>query len=322
MLNSYTGTIQNPIPFFIPERLKSLPNWVVWRTEERKDGTTTKVPYSAVWTRRDGSHYRASSTKPDSWTGYDNAHKCYLQGNDFFKGLGFVVSEESGLVFIDCDHCIDDEGHVDDRGRDILESFPDCYAEVSQSGHGIHVFAVGAIPRCFKNSKNGVEMYSHSRFCAMTGNAIQPFEPSDNPEGLAYTFDRYKTPDKVKPPVARESVSFLTDETIIEKCEKSEKTGNLFHDLYAGNYSQYFASQSEADLALCALLTFWADRDEGTIDRIFRTSGLYRAKWLRDDYRQSTLDKAIATCPESVSEFIERKRREDEREFEKLFLLE
>ena len=41
------------------------------------------------------------------------------------------------------------------------------------------------------------------------------------------------------------------------------------------------------------MLAFWAGKDEETIDRIFRKSALYREKWERDSYRNSTIKKAI-----------------------------
>jgi primase-polymerase (primpol)-like protein len=51
-----------------------------------------------------------------------------------------------------------------------------------------------------------------------------------------------------------------------------------FKNLWNGNLAGY-ASQSEADLALCNFLAFWTRGDAARIDRLFRRSGLYRAKW-------------------------------------------
>ena len=45
--------------------------------------------------------------------------------------------------------------------------------------------------------------------------------------------------------------------------------------------------------APCAyMLAFWARRDGGRIDRLFRQSGLMREKWRRDDYREKTIANA------------------------------
>lgn len=50
---------------------------------------------------------------------------------------------------------------------------------------------------------------------------------------------------------------------------------------------------SSADLALCCHLARITNSDIEQIDRIFRQSKLYREKWDREDYRNSTIKKAI-----------------------------
>ncbi len=62
-----------------------------------------------------------------------------------------------------------------------------------------------------------------------------------------------------------------------------------------GDISAY-ESQSNADQALCSMLAFYTGADEDRIDRLFRKSKLYRQKWERCDYRQSTIRKAIELC--------------------------
>ena len=47
------------------------------------------------------------------------------------------------------------------------------------------------------------------------------------------------------------------------------------------------------------MLAFWTGRDPDRIDRIFRSSGLYREKWDRDDYRDRTTGEAVAGCHET-----------------------
>jgi putative DNA primase/helicase len=43
--------------------LKALPNWLLWKLEERRDGESTKVPYSTKGTL-------ASSTNRRTWASY------------------------------------------------------------------------------------------------------------------------------------------------------------------------------------------------------------------------------------------------------------
>lgn len=85
----------------------------------------------------------------------------------------------------------------------------------------------------------------------------------------------------------------LDDQTIIEEMLRRDTVARALWD---GDISAYDDDHSSADQALCNKLAFWLGRDETRIDRVFRRSGLYRTKWLRDDYRQRTIDHAITNC--------------------------
>lgn len=92
---------------------------------------------------------------------------------------------------------------------------------------------------------------------------------------------------------------FLDDDELIDKARQS-KNGSLFQLLYNGNWEGIYNSQSEADLAFCNLLAFWTQRDFQQMDRIFRGSGLMRAKWDRKmggtTYGATLINKAINEC--------------------------
>ena len=66
-----------------------------------------------------------------------------------------------------------------------------------------------------------------------------------------------------------------------------------------------FPSQSEADLALCAMMTFWTNRDTAQMDRLFRSSGLMRGKWDEKHgektYGEITVEKALSGNGETYS---------------------
>ncbi len=64
--------------------------------------------------------------------------------------------------------------------------------------------------------------------------------------------------------------------------------------LWMGDRSAYLNDTSRADLALCNELVRLLGPDKALIDRYFRASKLMREKWERDDYRNWTLDKALA----------------------------
>ena len=147
-------------------------------------------------------------------------------------------------------------------------------------------------------------MYDGKRIASLTGNAISKNEPHEDADAIKYIFDRYKTADP-EPLVKREiSIDdYHSDEWIIEHAMKQDR----FRDLYEGNHSQ--KSDSEADMALCGLLAFWTNCNPTQMDSIFRSSGLYRRKWERRDYRNRTINKAIGNCRRTLSEFLEEVNR-------------
>lgn len=285
-----------------PESLKDLPIWALWRLERDKKNHLTKVPYSPKY------YGRASSTNPSTWGTFNQAVQMCKSRPNFFNGISLIISKEFGLVFIDIDHCIDPEGNWSDIARDIVRVFQNSFIELSQSGTGIHIITKGSIPKSFKNSKINVEMYNDKRFCALTGHVLSDREPINEQPSLDYVFHKYKTPEKVTQRVRQPSGNFKReDKWIIEHASGHRR----FDELYSGQWSSInYGSQSEADLALCLILAFWTDCEADQIDRIFRTSGLYRKKWDREDYRSNTLQNAIGQCRETLSEYIRRKEVE------------
>jgi putative DNA primase/helicase len=95
-----------------------------------------------------------------------------------------------------------------------------------------------------------------------------------------------------------EACSYLTDEQVIRHASKSE-SGEKFKALMQGRWEEGYNSQSDADMALVAILAFWCGNVEEQIDRIFRTSGLMRDKWDRRTgdatYGQITIRNVVAT---------------------------
>jgi len=233
-----------------------------------------------------------------------------------YNGIALAISKEHSLVFIDIDHCVDEEGQFSETASDIISLCKDQFVELSQSGTGVHVIARGTIPRNFKNSKTGVEMYSDKRFCAITGNAIFQNEPRENQPVIDEIFERYKTTKaEIKPARSQNIALNNSDQWIIEHASGHGK----FKDLYLGRWSAHYESQSEADLSLCLILAFWCNCDVDQMDRIFRASGLYRNKWEREDYRTSTLSTAINICRETYSEYRERRSSEFERIYREMW---
>src|SRR5690606_30146922 len=96
----------------------------------------------------------------------------------------------------------------------------------------------------------------------------------------------------VASPVLSTAAASLEDQELIKRALRA-KNGQHFRRLWQGDWGGLYGSHSEADLALCNMLAFWTGRDLDRMDRLFRLSGLYRAKWEREDYRDRTIRKAV-----------------------------
>jgi putative DNA primase/helicase len=143
----------------LPEELRQRPQWVVWKLEKRSgEDKPTKVPYIA------GGVGRADTTDLMTWRSFEEAVQALETGR--YNGIGFVFSSGDRYAGVDLGDCRDTEsGELEEWAEKIVEAFGS-YAEVSQSGKGIHIIVKGKAP----NKKRGkVEAYSLERFFAMTG---------------------------------------------------------------------------------------------------------------------------------------------------------
>jgi putative DNA primase/helicase len=145
----------------IPEELRQRPQWVVWKLEVR-DGKPTKVPYIA------GGVGKADTTDLMTWRTFEEAVQVLRTGR--YDGVGFIFSSGDPYAGIDLDKCRDAEtGKLEEWAEKIVEAFGG-YAEVSQSGTGVHIIVKGKAP----NKKRGkVEAYSSERYFAMTGRVLR-----------------------------------------------------------------------------------------------------------------------------------------------------
>lgn len=87
---------------------------------------------------------------------------CYV---GLTKPLGPVLHEKGGLTAIDLDVA---EGQtLSPVQLSIIANF-NSYTEISASGRGVHVFALGSFGKGLRHAS--VEIYSQGRFMALTGN--------------------------------------------------------------------------------------------------------------------------------------------------------
>lgn len=277
----------------IPSELKALPNWVCYRYFY-DDGIDKyrKMPINP----RDMEP--AKSNDPTTWTDYDTA----VHAAEECDGIGFMFSN-SPYFGVDIDG-VRDEIERYKAGEDtIIAEFVDTlqsYTELSRSGNGIHIICRGKLPPSGRR-KGNVEMYENGRFFVMTGNVAAEYaDISDCTEAIKVLHEKYiggGTSPSSSPALPPAELA-LTDSELLDRA-KNAKNGAKFARLYAGDISGY-TSQSEADMALCNHLAYWTGCDAERMDRMFRGSGLFREKWLREQsgttYGALTIQKAILDC--------------------------
>lgn len=145
-------------PESIPQALKVIPRWVVWKL--MLDGKKwKKIPYQT-------NGRIAKSTDPNTWSTYEDALDAYLIGG--FDGIGITIDGSGDFQGIDIDDCIVD-GKINDVAMELLERV-DGYAETSPSGTGIKLFTRSNLARSGK--VGNIEVYKDSRYFTVTGCAI------------------------------------------------------------------------------------------------------------------------------------------------------
>ena len=242
----------------------------------------------------------AKSNDSNTWGTYQQAKEC-MKRDKSISGLGFMFGN-SPYVGIDIDHCIQD-GKMNELAQKIIATFQS-YTELSPSGTGVHILCKGKLEGGGrKNSNLGLEVYDTGRYFTVTENALESYpnvlECQKEIDALCQEYFSKKEPKNGK---KQQQFCYLEDEKLIELAQNS-KNGLKFADLYAGNWQNYYKSQSEADIALCNMLAFWTGNDFDQIDRIFRSSGLMREKWNQkhgiNTYGDMTITKAVDGCEET-----------------------
>ncbi|MHB1038005.1 MAG: phage/plasmid primase, P4 family [Pirellulales bacterium] len=292
-------------PDGIATELRPRPNWVNWCWEWRGK-EWTKVPYDPKTGRR------AKANDPSTWGTFAQALARYKKHPDKYAGVGFEL-KDAGLIGFDLDACRDPAtGQLTEWAEFLLGLIGPTYGEVSPSGTGLKLLLRGRLPDGWEGHKfqmpgepirgkhPEVEVYQDVRYFCLTGErhgdtasiatangqldglhrALCELNPKPAPgEHRDQDEHRDQSPD-----------DDLTDNELIRRASKNPR----FASLWNGDTSDYSGDESRADLALCSHLAWWVGGpDKARIDGLFRQSGLMREKWQRQDYRDSTLNKAL-----------------------------
>lgn len=265
----------------IPAELRARPQWLVAGPD--------KAPMSID---AQGRTYNASVTDPGTWLTFAAAaNYAYEHG----LHIGYVLSAEDPFACIDLDVCdadsqkrkgkaVDPEKWTSAQQFDWYWSITqsvDSYAETSTYGKGLHIWVLGNIGHGCR--RDGVEVYSQERFIVCTGNVVLDRPLADRQELLTNMVSQMRGAEVQNLPELVEVEEDKTDEDVIEMaCGASN--ADKFNDLCCGRWEQYgFPSQSEADLALMSMFTFYSKSNE-QCRRLFRMTSLgKRQKAVKND---------------------------------------
>jgi hypothetical protein len=278
----------------IPIGLRTLPQFLVWKAEQR-DGRWTKVPYNS----RGGP---GSSTNSQTWSSFDEAKQAYECGN--YSGIGIAMS--APLAGVDLDGCVDpNTAEIADWAMVIIRAF-NSYAEISPSGKGVRIFFKGELPGPGLNrTVRGchVEIYDKGRFLTITGHQIvstpDTIEPRQEAASQLYQWILDHTAiskqSGARPVIdPNQKGKDLTDSEVMD-CAMNAANGAKFEKLWDGDISDYAdathpdGNPSRADAAMVGLLCYHS-LDNEQVARLWKASGLFRQKLDREDYIERTIE--------------------------------
>jgi putative DNA primase/helicase len=266
----------------IPDELKALRQWVVWRYEARpgKD-KPAKRPHSPRTGRP------ARTDVPATWGAWPQALARYQHGG--WQGLGFVFTATDPYAGIDLDGCLDPETEEIALWAWQIVTQLASYTEISPSGRGLHILARATLPSHVGLKQGAVEVYDSQRYFALTGERLVE-TPTTLEKRQTEVLALYATltPVEAEDPIPRAArlVSTLnrSDAEVLQMALAAPNSPK-FQALWSGELRAYTDSltgqidQSRADFALVCLLVYWTNGDAEQVDRLFRQSALYRPKW-------------------------------------------
>lgn len=295
----------------LPEELRARAQWCIAGPD--------KSPYVAGPT----GLYRASPVQ-GPWHDFNTA--CAL-AEQYNARIGYIITSEDPFACIDLD--VKDRTSVDKDNKHYpsdkwttsleleryvrIERAFDSYTELSTSGKGLHIWVkanIGAGAR-----KDGVEVYSQERFIICTGMAVRSYNyelidgvvtvhapPADptKESGVRDLVDRQELLETLVAEMRKggdskfelvELEEKYSDREIIDRASGASNY-EKFNALCRGEWEQFgYPSQSEADMSLMSMFTFYSQSNE-QCRRLFRMTALgKRDKAIRDDkYLNYTLE--------------------------------
>jgi hypothetical protein len=266
----------------IPAELKALPQWVLWRYEDRGGPKKTKVPYSV-------SGFPCDITKRESCATFD----AVMALRDQYDGVGIVLFDDDNVTAIDCDNPFEylKDGvlttvpYDDPQALEVVKTFRqivvhlNTYFEWSPSGKGLRGFVFGKLPADWGKRNGKVEIYGRLRFVTVTGN---PYNDPAAPHSNTIEHRQYELEElgrELKLDKRNNGADFdsapetRTDDEVLQAVCTS-KIGPDFLPLYNGELVGT-GDGSAQDQSLANYLCYFTDSKEQAY-RLFVASGHYR----------------------------------------------
>jgi len=302
----------------IPEELRNLDQWLIWKYQKDAKGKTTKVPYSPV----DRSKCAPVPRYNRMWNTAEHAIAAAKKHG--FDGVGFVFTEDDPYVGIDFDAAVEPTtGNVMEWAASLLNETTS-YTELSVSGTGKHVICKGItsrsgtkanVPKAPEIQGKGpqIEIYSSGRYFVFTGEGAEALSVEEDQRFITMveaSVEKWKggVPNSKsstalpEPELSDELYEInldplnAEDKNLVDKLILREPA---FRELWHGHMFRYGNNPSDADFALIRKLLQNTGWDRARAARIFTASKLAdRDKWRdRPDYRRRTVEAAFRTRP-------------------------
>lgn len=276
----------------LPAELKSLNQWCLAGAD--------KAPLSVG---PDNKLFNASVTAPSQWLDFNTALRVAQENqnlattaekdgvviNKVGLDIGFVIHESDPFCCIDLDvkdavNCPKDPSKWTtpeqfDRYYKVMQHF-DSYTESSRSGKGLHIWVRAQIGKGAR--RDGVEVYSQERFIICTGLVVLDRPIRETQASITMLVNEMR-------PAGTSSTDLVeiaeeADDWHILQIAINASNSQKFQTLWRGDWRDLgYPSQSEADLALMSMFTFYS-QSNAQCRRLFRESALgKREKAVKDD---------------------------------------
>ena len=161
------GRTADRLALSVPDDLRRLPNWLLWKRVPQPGKKDRKVPTYVSGIARHGE--QGSPDDRASLVTFDQAMAAF-RGRSEYAGVGFAMLGDD-ITALDFDGCIDEAGVSD---PEVLALVAGTYAEKSPSGRGVRAFLRGTM----SNKKHdagqptGIEVFCDKGFVTITGDVL------------------------------------------------------------------------------------------------------------------------------------------------------